>query len=120
VAPDRAIALLEEANTVAPNYPVVASELGRAWIAAGQPARALTEFGRALALAPNDPEALSNRGVALLLLGQSEPARQDFERALARDPCLFAARLNLRRMGIETHAPGCRYNAAEQDLLAGK
>jgi tetratricopeptide (TPR) repeat protein len=117
VAPDRAVTLLEEAKTLAPDDAAVASELGRAWIAAGQPARALAEFGRALALAPNDPEALSNRGVALLLLGQSEAARQDFERALARDPCVFAARLNLRRMGVSTPDRGCRYTEAERDAL---
>ncbi|HET8548329.1 MAG TPA: tetratricopeptide repeat protein [Bryobacteraceae bacterium] len=117
VSPERAVRLLEQAKAIAPNDAAVASELGRAWIAAGQPARALSEFGRALALEPNDAEALSNRGVALLLLGQSDAARHDFERALARDPCLFAARLNLQRIGVATPDAGCRYTQAEREAL---
>ena len=115
----RAIALLEEAKTIAPDDALVASELGRAWLSAGDAARALGEFGRALALAPDDAEALSNRGVALLLLGQKEAAHQDFERALQRDPCLFAARLNLLRIGIVTPDPACSYTEAERQALGG-
>jgi thioredoxin-like negative regulator of GroEL len=50
VAPPRAIELLNEAKRLAPENANVATELGRALLAAGRPAEALGEFGRALAL----------------------------------------------------------------------
>jgi Putative Zn-dependent protease, contains TPR repeats len=114
--------LLEEAKRLAPEDPLVASELGRMYLVSGSPEKALSEFGRALALLPNNPQALTNRGVALLLLKQPDAARQDFENALARNPCLFEARLNLQRMGVATVIPpDCRYADAEQRALtAGK
>jgi len=96
--PEQAPALLESAKLIAPDDPFVASELGRAYLVAGKPERALAEFGRALALVPNNPQALSNRGVALLALKQTEAGREDFARALQIDPCLFSARLNLKRL----------------------
>ena len=83
-----------------PDSPLVASELGRAYLTSGEPGRALSEFGRALAMAPDNPQALSNRGVALLILKQTAAAKSDFERALQIDPCAFEARLNALRMGL--------------------
>jgi hypothetical protein len=111
---------LEEAKKIAPDDPLVASELGRAYLSAGQYAEALAEFGRALALAPNNPQAIANRGVALLLLKQQDAARADFERALKLDPCHFESRFNLKQMGVETTAPTeCRYTTDQQSALNG-
>jgi protein O-mannosyl-transferase len=116
--PERALPVLEQARLLAPGDSAVAAEMGRVLLALGRPSAALAEFGRALALDPSDPGALNNRGAALLALGQPAAARADFDRALARDPCLFDARLNLRRMGVETKAPeGCRYTSRQERML---
>ena len=116
--PDRAIRLLTEAKKTNPDDPLVASELGRAFVVAGRPADALPEFGRALALKPGDARALSNRGAALLALGHTETAKPDFEEALRADPCLFEARYHLRAMGVATGArPGCNYTGEQRRLL---
>jgi Flp pilus assembly protein TadD len=113
--------LLERAKALHPDSPLVASELGRMYLASGVPGRALTEFGRALAMAPNNAQALSNRGVALLVLKQTAAAKSDFERALQIDPCAFEARLNAQRMGLHpVPAPQCRYTEEEQKALSGQ
>jgi hypothetical protein len=94
-----ALALLAEAEQIAPGDPAIASHRGRAYLQQGQAARALAEFGRALAQRPDDPKAILNRGVALEALGQVEAARVDYLRALDRDPCQPQARQNLQRLG---------------------
>ena len=116
--PDAAIKLLNEAKKTNPDEPLVASELGRAYVAAGRASDALPEFGRALALRPNDARALSNRGAALLALGHKDTAKPDFEQALRADPCLFEARYQLRAMGVATEPrPGCNYTGEQRRLL---
>jgi len=95
-----ALALLDRAKQLAPDDAEVASERGRVWMESGNAAQALAEFGRALALSPEQARHMLNRGVALAALGQVEAAKADFERALAKDPCLAAARDNLRRIGF--------------------
>lgn len=121
VEPHEAIELLERAKSMNPDSPLVASELGRAYLTSGEPGKALSEFGRALAMAPDNPQALSNRGVALLLLKQTAAAKSDFERALQIDPCAFEARLNALRMGLQVApAPQCRYSEEQQKALAGQ
>ncbi|HCC57726.1 MAG TPA: hypothetical protein DEQ47_10780 [Solibacterales bacterium] len=96
VEPGDALNLLEQARSLAPREPAVATEEGRVYLQLGRPAEALRAFGQALALDPGEPHALNNRGVALEALGQHAAARQDFERALRRAPCLSDARRNLR------------------------
>jgi protein O-mannosyl-transferase len=115
--PNSMIPLLQEAKKLDPDNAGIASQLGRAYVALGRPEQALPEFGRALAHAPNSPEALSNRGVALLMLKQNDAARQDFERALTMDRCFWDALYNLRRMGADVQAPGCRYTPWQQQML---
>lgn len=97
--PAEALALLAEAEQIAPGDPAIASLRGRAYLQQGEAARALAEFGRALAQRPDDPKAILNRGVALEALGQVEAARADYLRALDRDPCQPQARQNLQRLG---------------------
>ncbi len=114
-----ALAILAEAQSIAPGDPAVASEQGRILLGNGRTAEALQAYGRALALAPGDPVALSNRGAALAALGQTDPAIQDFTRALEKNPCLFNARINLKRItGRLPPAQGCPYTQAEQDDLS--
>jgi hypothetical protein len=118
VPPDHALAVLDEAQRIAPDDPAVPAEQGRVLLLLHRPAEALAAFGRALALDPNDPRAFNNRGAALLALGQADAARADFERALALDACLFDARLNLLRMDARTPvSPGCRYTPEQVALL---
>ncbi len=118
VGGDQAIGILKEARAIAPEDPAVPAELGRLYLESGRADAALAEFGRALALAPADPKAFNNRGAALAALGQREAARADFERALERDPCLFDALLNLRRIGAGKAAPqGCRYTPDQIQAL---
>jgi len=106
VPPTEARALLTQAKAVEPRNAAVYSEFGRFWLNSGRYDLALGEFGRALALQPNDANALNNRGAALLGLKQERAARQDFERALKADPCVLAARNNLRALGA-TNLPPC-------------
>jgi tetratricopeptide (TPR) repeat protein len=116
--PVEALAILARAQQIAPDDAAVAAEQGRAYIAMDRPAEALAAFGRALAISPGDAAALSNRGVALALLGQTAAARDDFERALKANPCLFDARLNLKRLGTPAPAaPQCRYTPEQRTQL---
>ncbi len=116
--PAERMALLAEAESLAPEDAGVASEQGRVLLEAGNPAQALGAFGRALALTPNDPLAMNNRGVALSQMQQHDAARADFLRALERDPCLFDARYNLRKLGVESTPPRhCRYTPEQKRLL---
>lgn len=117
--PQQAVELLEEAQRIEPENPAIASDLGLAWLRAGDGGAALRAFGRALALDPSSAAAVHNRGLALLLLGQRDAARADFERALSLDPCLFDAILNLRAIGIHRPAgSGCRLTPSQLRLLA--
>jgi hypothetical protein len=114
--PDQALLELDDAQRLAPADPAVAAEQGRVLLAEGRPAEALAAFGRALAFDPSDARALNNRGAALAALGQSEASRADLMRALTLDPCLFDARLNLKRLGGPEFElrPQCRYTPAQR------
>jgi tetratricopeptide (TPR) repeat protein len=115
----QAVELLNEAARLRPEDAAIPSDIGMAWLRAGDPAQALEAFGRALAIDPGSAIHTHNRGLALLLLGQSDAARADFERALELDPCLFDALWNLRRLGvIRVTPPGCRYTPERGRKLA--
>jgi hypothetical protein len=63
--------------------------------------------------------AMHNRGLALLLLKQTDAARGDFERALQKDPCLFDAIWNLRKLGVAAQVQGhCRWTPEQAAALA--
>jgi hypothetical protein len=117
--PEHAVELLEEAKRLAPEDAAVETDLGVAYLRMNKPELALGEFGRALALSPNSATALHNRGLALLLLGQRDAARGDFERALKKDPCLFDAIWNLRKLGVNAATGGgCRWTPEQARQLA--
>ena len=118
VAPQRAMAILEEAKRIAPDDPLIPAEEGRIYLGLDRPDLALVAFGRALALAPHSPDAFNNRGAALLALNQKEAAQADFERALAINACQFDARLNLQRLGVAVAPPaGCKFSQEQRRLL---
>jgi tetratricopeptide (TPR) repeat protein len=106
VEPGRALAVLEDAERMAPDRADILTEKGRVLLQLGKAGDALAVFGRALAIDPSDARSINNRGAALESLGQADAARADFEGALRRDPCLFDALLNLRRMGVRREIPG--------------
>jgi len=103
--PAQALDYLLEAKRIAPDDPLVASDLGKMFLERNQASEALSEFGRAVALRPGHAPSLNNRGVALLMLGIREHAVADFEQALKIDPCLTDARRNLRQAGVPTQTP---------------
>jgi tetratricopeptide (TPR) repeat protein len=108
VPPQQAVAILREAERLAPQDPDLPTELARVYLELQRPADALSEAGRALALAPNEPHALNNRGVVLLAMNQADAARRDFLAALRKDPCLTEARENLAKSGgVPEDAPRC-------------
>lgn len=118
--PVRALSLLSEAETIAPDNPEVSAEEGRIYLQMGDAAQALARFGKALARDPASPTAINNRGAALLALGQTDAARLDFERALAIDPCQPNARINLQHMGIDKPAPpNCPADVSSPGLDGG-
>jgi tetratricopeptide (TPR) repeat protein len=117
VDPERALAILEDAQRIAPNDPKIPAEEGRILLGQGKTTKALVEFGRSLALDPRGAEAFNNRGAALLALDQKQAARADFERALAIDPCEWSARVNLRRLGV-VEAPPRRCNFSTEERAA--
>jgi protein O-mannosyl-transferase len=113
--PAQALDYLLEAKRIAPDDPLVASELGKMFLQRSQPSEALSEFGRAVAMRPDSAMALNNRGVALMLLGIREHAVADFQQALRLDPCLVDARRNLRIAGLPSAIPAdCRVSAEQR------
>jgi hypothetical protein len=118
VNPVRALQLLQETESIAPDDAAVPSEEGRVLLQTGHPQQALVAFGRALALDPGSATGLNNRAVALQQLGQGAAARLDFERALTKDPCLFDALWNLRRLGVALSPnDGCSWTAEQRQAL---
>ncbi len=119
--PVRALRLLQQTENIAPNDPAVPSEEGRVLLAMGQSGQALVAFGRALALEPNSAAALNNRAAAFLQMGQNAAAQQDLERAIGKDPCLFDARWNLRRLGISAPLPpDCHWTSEQWKVFEGR
>jgi Flp pilus assembly protein TadD len=105
---EQAVALLEDAERLAPGDPEIPTELARVDLELNRPGDALAQAGRALALTPGEAHALNNRGAVLLAMNQTEAARSDFLAALRVDACLAEARQNLERSGgIPLGAPSC-------------
>jgi hypothetical protein len=115
VPPERAVALLQDAERLAPDNPEIPTELARVELERNRPAEALAQAGRALALTPREPHALNNRGAVLLAMKQTAAARRDFLAALSVEPCLEEARENLARSGgVPADAPRCSGGGVRQ------
>jgi len=69
--------------------------LGRAWSAKGQPAKAIEYFGKAIELDPRYAKALAGYGAACLRLGETERARRYLEESIKIDRSLKAPLANL-------------------------
>ena len=127
-ARDEQLRLLDEARSLAPHDPDVATEIGVVYLRMGRPSDASREFSVALTASPNDPQALTNCGAALYALGRGEEAAETFRTALGIDPCNFDARNNLilayRKRGDTLAArrtarspAGCRFTAEQQQMI---
>jgi protein O-mannosyl-transferase len=116
--PERGLVLIQQAKKIDPSNPLLASEEGRIYLESNRPALALEAFGQALALEPDSARAINNRAVALAALGQMETAKAEWLRALDKDPCLFDARLNLRKAGSPAPPPSsCRFTPDQAKAL---
>ncbi len=123
------LALLRKAQTLAPNDPEVATELGVFHLRKGDPTVAEMFFESAIEHGGRTPSALTNWGAARFTLGDRANAVKAFREALDQDPCHFDARNNLllvyRRDGDLAEAaavaqlPGqCRLPRRQSEALA--
>ncbi|MBM3570685.1 MAG: tetratricopeptide repeat protein, partial [Alphaproteobacteria bacterium] len=84
--PDQALAPLELAVRLRPDWPAVRGTLGNALAALGRIAEARSCLEAAAAQAADDPDILSNLGTVLQEQGAIEAALARYRRALALDP----------------------------------
>lgn len=91
---DAAIALIDEALRLRPDFPEALCSGGYILQSRGHAAGALAFYDRALQLKPDEPIAWFNRGVLLMAHGQTEPALGSFERACALRPEHAGAQCN--------------------------
>jgi tetratricopeptide (TPR) repeat protein len=92
---DNAVAVANEAATVAPDWAATHFELGKVWLRRDDMERAAAAFGRASALMPSFASAAANWGATLGELDRPEEALAAFSRALAADPANPQALNNL-------------------------
>jgi tetratricopeptide (TPR) repeat protein len=123
------LALLKKAQTLAPNDPEVAVELGVFHLRKGDAEAAETFFESAIEHGGRTSSALTNWGAARFTLGDRADAVSAFREVLALDPCHFDARNNLllvyRREGDLAEAariaqlpPDCRLPERQREALA--
>jgi type IV pilus assembly protein PilF len=79
---ETAVAKLQKALAIDPQYPSAHSVLGLAYGRLGDKAQAEQHFKQALALAPNDSGILNNYGQFLCQLGRTQEAEQMFTKAV--------------------------------------
>ncbi len=109
---DKALALLKEF----PNDPSAREEAGRLYLAAKQPAEAITEFRAAVELSPTAANRLA-LVTAYLTNGQNDAAKPLLEQALASNPNDFDLRMALGRIQRDKRD---YIGAANQFLAAAK
>ena len=92
---DEAVAHVETALALKPDYAEARNNLGLALAARGRTDEALEQYRKALALQPAYAEAHNNLGLLLARRGQFDQAIAHFRRALETDPNLAGAHYNL-------------------------
>lgn len=102
-----AIAHLERALALRPDYLGYERNLGLAFLDTGRPGDAVTHFRRALTGIPADPDLRDYLGIALLQTDRPAEAAEQFELALRLDPGHADARANLSRLrGVRPRGAG--------------
>ncbi len=91
----KAVALLQEASRINPNYARGESELGAALASQGKLPEAIVHFQKAVRLRPKDAVLHYNLGTALLNRGQPDEAAAQFSTALQLNPDFAEAHRNL-------------------------
>jgi tetratricopeptide (TPR) repeat protein len=115
----KAVSLLEESVTHAPDEPRLWSDLAAAYLETGRPLRALVTADRALRLDGRFVPALHNRALTLERLGLSTVAATAWNdlREAAGDP-QWSAFVEERLRHAETQPERLRWRTMEKDLLA--
>ena len=88
---DDALASLDRARQVAPDWEAVSFELGKAWLRADDTARAAAAFAEATRLMPSFAAAHANLGAALGELERPDEAIVALDAALSLDPESYSA-----------------------------
>lgn len=91
----QALALLEEARTIAPRDPAVLNNLGLALLAAGREQEALAIWRRVLTIQPRSADALVNLGNADARAARIDSAISRYRAALGADGGCVSAAANL-------------------------
>ena len=95
---DVALEVLNEAQTLDPNYPKIYNVYGLVNTMLGETQKAEANFQRGLALAPNDSEIRANWGAFLCATGRAREAMPELETAL-RDPLYKSPEIALINAG---------------------
>jgi len=95
---DVALDVLNEAQTLDPNYPRIYNVYGLVNAMLGETQKAEANFQRGLALAPNDSEMRANWGAFLCATGRAREAIPELETAL-RDPLYRSPEIALINAG---------------------
>lgn len=104
--PDQALALLQQANSLAPNSATTLMLTGVALSNMRQSVQASETFVHALALEPENPKILYNYAVHLYGCGRLPEARQVVERALEISPEHPASNQLARQLGVAAPLAG--------------
>lgn len=100
-AADRAVALLGQASSMAPDTPAILNSLGMAHRAAGQLDEAGVCLRRALTLAPDDATVQVSLGDLAQAKGDLARAEEHFQRALELQPDLAMAHYDLGNLYVQ-------------------
>jgi tetratricopeptide (TPR) repeat protein len=88
---EKAIADLDQAIELDPEYALAYNHRGAAYFSLGEYEKAIADYDRAIELDPEYAMAYNNRGYAYLNLGEYEKAIADWDQAIELDPELAMA-----------------------------
>ncbi|GAB5377181.1 MAG: tetratricopeptide repeat protein [Acuticoccus sp.] len=103
---EEAVALVREAQVIAPHEPGILMNLGNVLLEDGQAEAALEAYRRMLELAPREASAWNNMGVLLRTMGRVELAEEALRKAIELDPQDAGAWHNLGNLLLSTDRIG--------------
>jgi predicted CXXCH cytochrome family protein len=98
-----AVAEIDKALKLDPDWPEAHNNLGSIWLTAGYPAQAEPEFREAIRLKPDYADAHANLAGVLSGAGKIDEARAEFEAALRLRPSDAPTRYNYAEMLVRTN-----------------